>query len=271
MSQKSRFEQDAVFATGMVNLERKIKRLREFPELTFSEFGTRRRFSREWQKYVVEAFAAELPGQLKGTSNTKLAMDLGLVPMGTVAHEMDMAYSGIYHDSDESIRNSHRIFWKDWCEMYGQGLALPLTDTYGSDFFFADTTAEQLEFDKGARQDSGNPFEFGDKAISNYQEKNIPYRDKIMLFSNALDAEGMIDLHLYFRGRVKETFGLGTNATNDLGLDPLSLVIKLAEANGHGVVKLSDNLNKATGKPEDVKRFKRIFGYTNTESEICRY
>jgi nicotinate phosphoribosyltransferase len=215
--------------------------------------------------------AAELPNQLKGTSNTKLAMDLGLMPMGTSAHEMDMAYSGIYHESDESIRNSHRRFLQDWREMYGRGLALPLTDTYGSDFFFADTTAEELEFDKGMRQDSGSPYAFGDKAIQNYREKEVNYRDKIMLFSNALDEEEMIKLHLYFHGQVAETFGWGTNATNDLGLDPLSLVIKLSEANGHGVVKLSDNLNKATGKPEDVERFKRIFGYTNIESEICRY
>ena len=271
MAKKSRFEQDAIFATGVTRLEQKIKRLREFPELTFSDFGTRRRFSREWQEYVVSALAAELPNQLKGTSNTKLAMDLGLMPTGTSAHEMDMAYSGIYHDSDETIRTSHRRFLQDWREMYGRGLAVALSDTYGSEFFFSDLTKEEAEFDKGTRQDSGDPFEYGDKTIGFYQKNDISAPQKMVVFSNGLDVEEMIRLHVYFRGRILDTYGWGTNETNDLGMAPLSLVVKLSESNGHGVVKLSDNLNKATGKPEDVERFKRIFGYTNTKSEICTY
>jgi nicotinate phosphoribosyltransferase len=271
MSLKTRFEQDAVYALGISNLEGKIKHLREYPELTFSDFGTRRRFSRQWQEYVVTAIASELPNQLKGTSNTKLAMDLGLMPTGTSAHEMDMAYSGIYHDSDESIRNSHGIFLKDWREMYGRGLAVSLTDTYGSDFFFSDLTKEDAEFDKGIRHDSNDPFEFGNKAIRFYQSKEIDYSKKMVVFSDGLDVYKMIQLHRYFHNKFMETFGWGTNLTNDLGLDPLSLVIKLSESNGHGVVKLSDNLNKATGKPEDVIRFKKIFGYTNENSETCKY
>jgi len=271
MSKKSKFDQDAVYATGINNLHRKIQRLCEFPDLTFSDFGTRRRFSREWQKYVVEVLANEMPTQLKGTSNTKLAMDLGLMPTGTSAHEMDMAYSGIYHDSDESIRNSHRKFLQDWRDMYGHGLAVSLTDTYGSDFFFFDLTNEEAEFDKGMRQDSGDPIDFGCKVMEFYKGYDINHREKLVVFSNGLDEEEMIKLHLTFRGKFLDTYGWGTNETNDLGLAPLSLVIKLSEANGHGVVKLSDNLNKATGKPEDVARFKKIFGYTNEASEICKY
>ncbi len=271
LKKMSQLERDHVFATGIQRLMEKIKILRQFPELTFTDFGTRRRFSREWQKYVVSMLAAELPKQFRGTSNTKLAMDDGYIPTGTDAHEMDMAYSGIYHESDESIRNSHRQFLRDWREMYGWGLSIDLTDTYGTEFFFKDFSRGEAIHDKGLRQDSGDPINFGHRAIAFYKSLEIKHQEKMIIFSDGLDVYKMIDLHKLFHSHVIDTYGWGTNLTNDLGLTPLSLVIKLAEANGHGTVKLSDNLNKATGKPEDIARFKRIFGYTNEESEICKY
>lgn len=267
----SQLGRDAVYATGVQRLLEKIKILRQYPELTFSDFGTRRRFSREWQKYVVSMLAAELPNQLKGTSNTKLAMDLGLVPTGTAAHEMDMGYSGIYHDDDDSIRNSHHLFLHDWREMYGWGLSINLTDTYGTNFFFKDFGLEEAKHDKGLRQDSGDPFIFGHKAIDFYKNLEIEHQKKMVVFSDGLDVYKMVNLHKEFHQQFIDTYGWGTDETNDLGLMPLSLVIKLAESNGHGTVKLSDNLNKATGNPEDVARFKKIFGYANEFSETCKY
>jgi len=271
LKQMTRLEKDAMYAYGVTRLKEKIRQLREYPELPFSDFGTRRRFSREWQKYVVSIMASELPMQFKGTSNTKLAMDLGLMPMGTSAHEMDMGYSGIYHDSDDDIRNSHGKFLQDWRGMYGHGLSIVLTDTYGTVFFFLDLSREEAEHDKGLRQDSGDPFEFGDKAIKFYQGQGIDPRKKMIVFSDGLDVPKMINLHICFHGKIIDTYGWGTDLTNDLGLMPLSLVVKLVMANGHGTVKLSDNLNKATGEPEDIKRFKRIFGYTNDKAQPCIY
>lgn len=64
-------------------------------------------------------------------------------------------------------------------------------------------------------------------------------------------------------------FGWGTNLTNDFvdcapqkneHLRAISLVCKVTDANGRPAVKLSDNLNKATGTPEEIERYKRIFG-----------
>jgi nicotinate phosphoribosyltransferase len=267
----TRLERDAIYSYGIRQLSEKTKRLREYPELTFSDFGTRRRFSREWQKYVVEIMALELPTQFIGSSNTKLAMDLGLKPIGTAAHEMDMGYSGIYHENDDDIRNSHRYFLKDWRELYGQGLSIALTDTYGTDFFFRDMSQKEAEHDKGLRQDSGDPFYFGSKALKFYENYGLDPRKKMVVFSDGLDVPMMIDLHLCFHGKFIDTYGWGTNLTNDLGLKPLSLVVKLVESNGHGTVKLSDNLNKATGIPEDVERFKKIFGYTKDDRQTCVY
>jgi nicotinate phosphoribosyltransferase len=55
------------------------------------------------------------------------------------------------------------------------------------------------------------------------------------------------------------SFGWGTNLTNDFagcaptrstGLNPISIVCKVSDANGRPAVKLSDNPQKATGDPE---------------------
>ncbi len=271
MKKLSPFEQELVYARGKMNLAEKIALLRTRPDITICDFGTRRRFSREWQMYVDRNLAAELPGQFLGTSNTFSAMLHSLVPMGTSAHEMYMVMSGVMHGSDDDIRASHNRVLVEWWERYGHGLSIALTDTYGSDFFFRDMTREQAQNWKGLRQDSGDPLVFGERAIGFYQNHQIDPRDKLLVFSDGLDLPTIIRIADHFKDRIKVSFGWGTNLTNDMGFPALSLVVKAVEANGHDTVKLSDNLAKATGSPEDVARFKQIFGHTVTASEECRY
>lgn len=266
-----KFGKDRVFAEGIRRLAEKIERLKQRPDITFCDFGTRRRFSGEWQEYVVGVLAEELPGQFLGTSNTSLALDYDLLPMGTSAHEMYMGLSGIMHGNDEEIRASHNKVLQDWWEDYGFGLSIALADNYGSDFFFRDMTSEQAKKWKGLRQDSGDPIGFGEKAIAFYKRCGVDPKDKLLVFSDGLDVDTIIRIADHFAGRIRVTFGWGTNLTNDLGFPALSLIVKLMESNRHGAVKLSDNLAKALGKPEDIERFKRIFGYTNTEYQECRY
>ena len=121
------------------------------------------------------------------------------------------------------------------------------------------------------RQDSGDPIAFGEKAIAFYEKHGIDPSDKIIVFSDGLDIEAIVKIADHFSGRIQTVFGWGTNLTNDLGLKPLSLVVKAVEANGRRLVKLSDNLAKATGSPEDIARFKRIFGYSGDEFQPTVY
>lgn len=270
MKNASRFQKETLFSEGKIRLARKISLLKQHPLITFTDFGTRRRFSRDWQRYVVEVLAEEMPGQFIGTSNTKLAMDFGLLPMGTSAHELDMVMSGVMHGSDDEIRESHQKMLREWWDLYGQGLSIALTDTYGTDFFFRDFTVDQARQWKGLRQDSGDPIAFGEKAIEYYKGKWANPKEKLLIFSDGLDTETIIKIFKHFHDRIKVSFGWGTNLTNDLRLIALSLVVKVTESNGHGTVKLSDNLAKAMGRPEDVERFKRIFGYTGAEYTECK-
>lgn len=267
----SRFEREVAYAEGRRRLMDKIQKLREYPGLTFCDFGTRRRWSREWQEYVVGVMAEEMPGQFLGTSNVQLAMQYGLLPMGTSAHEMYMVMSGIAGDDDAAILASHNRVLQDWWSVYGHGLSIALTDTYGTDFFFRDMTAEQAARWKGLRQDSGDPFVFGEKAIRFYESHGLDPKDKLIVFSDGLDVPTMIGLYERFDGRIKVTFGWGTNLTNDLGPAALSLVVKTVSANGTPLVKLSDNLAKAIGEPRRVERLKKIFSYAGNFSEEPRY
>lgn len=271
MEPLSEFERDTVYATGVQKLAEKIDILKSRPDITFCDFGTRRRFSRDWHDYVVGTLADELPEQqFLGTSNTHLAMKYGLLPMGTCAHEMDMGVSGIMHGSDEEIRSSHKQVRQDWWDEYGWGLSIDLPDTYGTDFGLRDMTPKEAREWKGFRQDSGDPFEITDKTLAFYDSLGIDPTNKLIIYSDGLDIGKIVKLADY-TDRIRKSFGWGTNLTNDLGLPTLSIVVKLMESNGHGTVKLSDNLAKALGKPEDIERFKRIFGYKGTMYEECKY
>lgn len=262
----------AAYAEGLRRLDEKGAILQANPDVRFVDFGTRRRFSGEWQRIVVERLLRQVPGQLLGTSNVLLAKDLGIPPRGTYAHELDMVYAAIYQADDEEVLRSHQWVLEDWYTLYGEPLSIALTDTFGSEFFFNDFTAEQARKWRGYRQDSGNPFALGERAIAFLENLGIDPTQKSVFFSDALDVHKMVALTNRFSGRIEHPFGPGTNFTNDLGyVDPLSLVVKAVEANGRGTVKLSDNLAKATGSPEDIERFKGIFGYTGNTFEPTRY
>ncbi|MGE3535911.1 MAG: nicotinate phosphoribosyltransferase [Candidatus Tectimicrobiota bacterium] len=271
MERLSAFERDVVLATGTLRLAEKVKILRARGDILVSDFGTRRRFSRSWHEYVTRVMAQALPEQFLGTSNTAQALQYGVLPIGTLAHELYMVMAGIAADDDAALHASHNRVLREWWDTYGVGLSIALTDTYGTDFFFRDMTTEQAHAWKGLRQDSGDPLAFGEQAIAFYRRHGVDPRDKLLVFSDGLDIGTIVKLADHFTGRIRVAFGWGTNLTNDLGFEALSLVIKVVEANGYRTVKLSDNLAKATGESGDIARYKRIFGHTSTAFEACRY
>jgi len=274
LEKMTRAEREAIFKTGRLRLEKKIKKLKERPDVTFIEFGTRRRFSKMWQDYVIQRLREKLPSsQFLGTSNTHLAMKYGLLPMGTSAHERDQIIAGIMDDgTDDWMIKAILKNLNEWWNMYGQGLSIALADTFGTDFFLRVMTPEQARHWKGIRQDSGDPFKIGEKIIAFYEKHMVNPREKMIVFSDGLDIDLLFKLFDSFSKRIKCTFGWGTNLTNDLGLRALSLVIKAIQANGRGLVKLSDNLAKAIGAPEDIERYKRACDYdSSTVFTECKY
>lgn len=273
MKGMTKSERDAVFKEGVRRLERKIEFLARNPGITVSDFSTRRRASRNWQDYVVSRMSTLPESQFRGTSNTWLAMKYNKMPIGTNAHEMPMVYSGIYWNEDERYPLvSQRKFLEDWEDEYGLALSIFLPDTYGSDFFFRNiVTHDQLGRWKGSRHDSGDPFEYGEKRIAEYERVGIDPREKLIVFADGLDMAAIDSLYRRFAGRIGITFGWGTNLGNDIGLKTLSIIVKAVYSNGHPLVKLSDNIEKATGDPAAVARMKRLVGYDVQYAKECRY
>lgn len=253
------FEKTTDFKTiescGITNLSDKIDLIRQYPRFTLTDFGTRRRYSRDWHRYVVETLKKDCP-QLVGTSNVKLAMDLGIKPIGTNAHEYYSAHLGLVDNIAEAQKRALHV----WLQEYDNNLGHALTDTFTSDAFFRDFGIILSNAFQGVRHDSGDPIEFGYKVINHYRKMGIDPRTKSIIFSDGLDIPKAIEIYKEFTGMIGLGFGVGTNLTNDLGVEPLNIVIKLIECNGYQVVKLSDNVSKAIGNPQMIERVKKTYG-----------
>lgn len=255
----------AVYEEGQQRLEAKMAVLRTNPDIKIAEFGTRRHFSFKWQNHVVSELATNCPENLVGTSNVALAREHGLKPVGTFAHEMPMVFAGLADARGENIRQSHNEFLQAWYERYGEDLSIALTDTFGTDFFFADFSEQQAQAWRGVRHDSGDPFVFGERLIAFYEQQDIDPTTKTIVFSDGLDIEQIVALHEQFKDRVNMVFGWGTTLTNDLGLKALNIVMKathvrLSDGSKADLVKLSDNAGKHTGPAALVQEYREIFG-----------
>ena len=243
-----RIRTDAVLDEGERRLQAKLALLKQYssqqhpndPPFLVSDFGTRRRYSFEWQKHVVEEFHQATPDIFRGTSNVLLAKELGITPIGTMAHEFLQAFQAL----DVRLRDFQKAALEMWVQEYRGDLGIALTDVVGMDAFLRDFDLYFAKLFDGLRHDSGDPYEWGDKAYAHYRHLKIDTQTKMLTFSDGLNLEKAWQLHQYFKDRFKVSFGIGTNLTNDMGQTPLNIVLKLVECNGQSVAKISDSPGK---------------------------
>ncbi len=236
------------------NLAEKIS-LVATPELSngfhFADFGTRRRASQAWHEEVVSTLKLELPQVFAGTSNLDLARRYQLTPVGTMAHEWFQAWQAVTRLAD-----AQKNALEGWVREYRGRLGIALTDCYSMDAFirdFADPYFAKL-YD-GLRHDSGPPIAWGEKAITMYNNMGIDPRSKTLVFSDGLTFDKMIELYHYFNQRIKVSFGIGTMLTNDVGQQPLNIVIKMVAANGKPVAKISDEPAKSMCEDDEYLKY----------------
>ena len=204
------------------------------------DFGVRRRYSGAWQREVVATLKQQLPQYFKGTSNVLLAKDLDLVPIGTMAHE----YLQTYQALGVRLRDFQKAALEDWVQEYRGDLGIALSDVVGMDAFLADFDLYFAKLFDGLRHDSGDPVAWGEKALAHYQSLRIDANTKRLVFSDGLDIPTALRLYRHFADRTQLGFGIGTNLSNDVGLEPLNIVMKITRANGQPVAKLSDTPGK---------------------------
>ncbi|MFX1768879.1 nicotinate phosphoribosyltransferase [Riemerella anatipestifer] len=242
--------------TVVQNTVEKSKKLNELG-VTFAEFGTRRRHSYKVHQLVMEALMEE-KGQFIGTSNVHFAMKYGVKPIGTHAHEWFM-----FHAAEYGFKMANQLALEHWVDVYRGDLGVALSDTYTTEVFFRQFDKKFAKLFDGVRHDSGDPIEFAKKTIEHYEGFGINPNFKYIIFSDGLNLEKVEEITKATRGTIGISFGIGTNLTNDVGLKPMNIVMKLIGVqapNGDWIptVKLSDERGKYTGEPKMIELAKEV-------------
>ena len=226
--------------------------------VNYAEFGTRRRHSYKVQDIVVESLNKKDNTNFIGSSNVHFAMKYNIKPIGTHAHEWFM-----FHGAEFGFKMANPFALEHWVDIYRGDLGVALSDTYTTDVFFKQFDKKFTKLFDGVRHDSGDPLEFADKTIKHYQDNGINPLYKYIIFSDGLNLEKVEEITNYCKGKIGISFGIGTNLTNDVGLKPMNIVIKLTEVktlNNEWIktVKLSDEPMKHTGD-SDMINLAKVF------------
>ena len=235
-----RTQPDTDFEEGRRRLAEKIDLVRGNPELAglhIADYGTRRRFSKRWHEEVLVTCKEGLGEHFAGPSNVYFARKHNILPLGTMAHEYLQACQAL----GTRLRDSQKFGFESWAREYRGDLGIALSDVYGMDAFLRDFDMYFCKLFDGARHDSGDPFEWGERLIRHYEANRVDPRAKTLVFSDSLNFPLAIELFLRFKDRARTAFGIGTNLTNDLGYEALQIVMKMVRCNGQPVAKLSDS------------------------------
>ncbi|MEO6069686.1 MAG: nicotinate phosphoribosyltransferase [Chitinophagaceae bacterium] len=258
MLPESRIEDDAVY-------ERAKQKMDSYNKLgvTIAEFGTRRRHSYAVQNIVVKALKENGGASFVGSSNVHLAHLHQCKPIGTHAHEWFM-----FHAAKYGYKMANSIALEHWVEVYRGDLGIALSDTFTTEEFFTQFDKKFAKLFDGVRHDSGDPLDFADKTIRHYQSMGIDPTTKTITFSDSLDYEKVARIAAHCNGRIGMSFGIGTNFSNDVGLKPMNIVMKMTEAKPEGTmwtptVKLSDEKGKYSGDPDTIALAKKVLGIKN--------
>ncbi|MGN6479459.1 nicotinate phosphoribosyltransferase [Luteibacter sp.] len=246
-------------AEGRQRLRAKIALLRDTPgfeKVRLADYGTRRRFSGAWHEEALGIMREGWGKQLAGTSNVLFAMQQGMTPIGSMAHEYLQAFQSL----GPRLRDSQVAALEAWAREYRGDLGIALSDVYGLDAFLRDFDMYFCKLFDGARHDSGDPFAWGDRILAHYEKNRVDPRTKTLVFSDSLDIPKVMELYRHFEGRCLVSFGVGTNLTNDTGPEPINIVIKMTRCNGQPVAKLSDSPGKSMCEDLDYLAYlRRVF------------
>lgn len=228
--------------------------------LVLGDMGTRRRFSYEHQKMVLETMAEvyrskRWEGIFTGTSNVYLAMLLDLKPLGTLSHQIIS-----FEENVSGVFECNYSVMKKFSDVYDGNNGIYLYDCFGDELFFKNLSKRMAMMYSGLRVDSGVEEEQTEKIIEKYISLGIDPTTKQVVYSNGLDIDRCIEIHRYCNGRVQDSYGVGTNLMCDINdVRPSNIVIKLTKCRiteareWHNCIKLSCDKGKMLGNPKKCR------------------
>jgi nicotinate phosphoribosyltransferase len=228
-------------------------------QMLFADFGTRRRFSSAIQEMVISDILTHENHTLMGTSNVHFAKKFNLGSIGTLAHEWVM-----FHGAVAGYKKANSMAMDAWIQVFNGELGIALTDTYTTTQFLSSFDARLANRFDGVRQDSGDPMAFINNLVRHYETLDIDPRTKTIIFSDSLDIHQALAIHSECKGKIKDAYGIGTHLTNDVGVIPLNMVIKLSRCQiGPGspwqqTIKLSDDRGKQTGNKRELETCRKL-------------
>lgn len=238
--------------------------------LTLGDMGTRRRFSFDHHENVIKAFCEAVKinegasGKFTGTSNVYLAMKYGLPCLGTLSHQavcFEEIVSGVFECNYQLMDK--------WSRCFDGNVGIYLYDAFGDDVFFNNLSKRMAMLFNGLRVDSGIEEEQVEKIIAKYQQLGIDPATKQVVFSNGLSVERAIEIHKHVNGRMKDSYGIGTQLTCDVDCGkPMNIVVKLVKGRitesreWHDCVKLSCDKGKTLGNKAKCEYLLSVIGNT---------
>lgn len=254
---------------GKVRLKKNIEYVKkhihrdQLGEFKLTDFGTRRAYSPSWHEEVIKILVRDASEFFVGTSNMMFAMKYGLTPIGTMAHLWIQAHQQLGY----SLVDSQRAAFQAWADVYRGDLGIALSDTVGMKAFLKDFDLYFSKLFDGARHDSGDPYKWARDLWNHYHYLGINSETKTAIFSDGLTFQLAVDLFKEFNSVFGSIgFGIGTNLTNDLGVDPLQIVIKMTACSPspyeplRPVAKISDSKGKGMCEdPEYLAYLKKVY------------
>lgn len=260
---RTKYDYDELLGTFMKNTDHKFDMLKDgrWYAGTFSEFGLRRRLSKDAQEYVIGKFShlndtMHCASRFLGTSNVYEARRNNIIPTGTQAHEWTMCVGQGDHRHNPAYSNYYAM--RAWVTEYRTENGTALTDAITTDCFLRDYDKAFAKLHTGVRHDSGDPYEWGHKMIDHFRKLGIDPKTQTLLFSDSLNFERADKLFRHFHNDANVAFGIGTYLSNDAGVEPLNIVMKPVKCNGQDIAKISDTQGKGMCEnPEYVDYLKR--------------
>ena len=188
-------------------------------------------------------------GKFTGTSNVYLAMKKNIPCLGTMSHQcisFEEIVSGVF-ECNYNVMNK-------WSEVYDGNVGIFLYDCFGDNVFFNNLSKRMAMTFCGLRIDSGVEEEQVDLIVEKYKQLGIDPMTKQAVFSNGLNIERATEIHNYCKGKITDSYGVGTFLTCDVtDCKPMNIVVKLIRGRitesreWHPCVKLSCDKGKTLG------------------------